>query len=92
MIECLSDIFPVQAQVPNPLPLSWGRTVRPYEPAAARQQSTTTSSTAAAADAENVDSSNGQEPSTSYQEEEDLLQADFKKLKQPFHAVLINPG
>jgi len=47
---------------------------------------------AAAADAENVDSSNGQRVGTSYQEEEDLLDADFKGFKQPFQAVLINPG
>ena len=87
----VNDNFPLQAQVPNPLPLSWGRTVKPYKPAAARQQNTA-SSTEAAADAENVDSSNGQQASTSYQEEEDLLDADFKKLTQPFQAVLINPG
>jgi len=47
---------------------------------------------AAAADTENVDSSNGQSVGTSYQEEEDLLDADFKPFKQAFQAVLINPG
>ncbi|KAL3145500.1 hypothetical protein ABBQ32_003324 [Trebouxia sp. C0010 RCD-2024] len=78
-------------KVPNPLPLSWGRTVKPYEPAADRQLPTATSA-AAEANAENVDSSNGQHASTSYQEEEDLLDVDFKKLSQPFQAVLINPG
>ena len=91
MSDLLNDNFLLQVQVPNPLPLSWGRTVKPYEPAAARQQPTTTS-TEAAADAENIDSSNGQQASTSYQEEEDLLDADFKKLTQTFQAVLINPG
>ena len=91
MGEQMNDDFPLQVQVPNPLPLSWGRTVKPFEPAAARQQPTATS-TEAAADAENVDSSNGQQASTSYQEEEDLLDADFRKLTQPFQAVLINPG
>ncbi len=74
--------------MPHPLPLSWGRTVKPYEPASVRQQP----SAAAAADTENVDSSNGQSVGTSYQEEEDLLDADFKPFKQSFQAVLINPG
>jgi len=74
--------------VPHPLPLSWGRTVKPYEPASVRQQP----SAAAAADTENVDSSNGQSVGTSYQEEEDLLDVDFKPFKQSFQAVLINPG
>ncbi|DBB12314.1 TPA: hypothetical protein ACH3X3_006407 [Trebouxia sp. C0006] len=76
-------------KVPHPLPLSWGRTVKPYEPASVRQQP---SAAAAAADTENVDSSNGQSVSTSYQEEEDLLDVDFKPFKQSFQAVLINPG
>ena len=74
-------------QVPNPLPLSWGRTVKPYEPLEMRQQPA-----APEADAENVDSSNGQHVGTSYSEEEDVLYADFKQFKQPFQAVLINPG
>lgn len=78
--------------MPNPLPLSWGRTVKSYEPPAARQHPAVTSAAEAAADAENIDSSNGQQASTSYQEESDLLDADFKKLKQPFQAVLVNPG
>lgn len=75
-------------KVPHPLPLSWGRTVKPYEPASVRQEP----SVAAAADTENVDSSNGQSVGTSYQEEEDLLDADFKPFKHSFQAVLINPG
>ena len=75
-------------QVPNPLPLSWGRTVKPYEPPGVRQCPAATS----AANAENFDSSNGQQASTSYLEEQDLLDADFSKVKQPFQAVLINPG
>jgi len=62
--------------------------VKPYEPASVRQQP----SAAAAADTENVDSSNGQSVGTSYQEEEDLLDVDFKPFKQSFQAVLINPG
>ena len=87
LTDRLNDNFPLQVQVPNPLPLSWGRTVKPYKPAAARQQPTTTST-----DTENIDSSNGQQASTSYQEDEDLLDADFKKFTQPFQAVLISPG
>ena len=74
-------------QVPNPLPLSWGRTIKPYVPKALREHPA-----AAASDAENEDSSNGQQASTSYVEEEDILQADFKSLRQPCQAVLINLG
>lgn len=77
----------LHVQVPNPLPLSWGRTVKPYEPLEMRQEPA-----APEADAENVDSSNGQHVGTSYSEEEDVLCADFKQFKQPFQAVLINPG
>lgn len=76
-------------KVPSPLPLSWGRTVKPYVPEAIRQQPP---ATAVESDAENVDSSNGQHVGTSYMEENDVLEADFKTLKQPFQAVLINPG
>lgn len=63
--------------------------MKPYEPASVRAQP---SVSIAASDAENVDSSNGQSVGTSYQEEEDLLDADFKPFKQLFQAVLINPG
>ena len=76
-------------QVPSPLPLSWGRTVKPYVPEAIRLQPPTT---AVESDTENVDSSNGQHVGTAYMEEEDVLNTDFKALKQPFQAVLINPG
>ena len=61
--------------------------MKPYEPLEMRQQPA-----APEADAENVDSSNGQHVGTSYSEEEDVLYADFKQFKQPFQAVLINPG
>ena len=93
MVHTICMPFPILSiplQVPNPLPLSWGRTVKPYEPPTAQQRHAATAS--AAADAENIDSSNGQQASTSYQEESDLLDADFKKFKQPFQAVLVNPG
>ena len=76
-------------QVPCPLPLSWGRTVKPYVPEAIRQQPVTA---AVESDAENVDSSNGQHVGTAYMEQTDVLDADFKAMKQPFQAVLINPG
>ena len=73
-------------QVPNPLPLSWGRTVKPYKPATARQ-----CPSAATSDAENEDSSNGQQVGTSYLEEEDVLNTDFQYHKQTSQAVQIKP-
>ena len=75
-------------QVPHPLPLSWGRTVQPYQPPGVQQPV----ASAASADAENVDSSNGQQVGTSYLEGEDVLDVDFRSFNQPFQAVMINPG
>ena len=68
----------VQVKVPYPLPLSWGRTVRPYEPPAPAQ-----------AEAERDESADGSTamPCRRAIEEDSVLATDWTSIRRDFQVL-----
>ncbi|CAL5228471.1 g11612 [Coccomyxa viridis] len=82
--------------VPQPLPLSWGRTVQPYDPSISllsRVKGTEQSGQSMPGeDCDQDADASSNECSTSYHHAQDISRADFKAIGTAFQAVLINQG